>query len=78
MPPHCREQGVRALPLDDRGERLDGQRLNVGPMGQLRIGHDRRRIGVDEDDRVSLLLECLARLGAGIVELTGLSDDDRS
>ena len=36
--------------LDDRGD----QRLDIGPMRELRIGHDRRRVRVDQDDLVSL------------------------
>src|SRR5262249_12808276 len=39
--------------------------------------HDRRRVRVDEDDPVSLALQGAASLGAGVVELTGLADDDR-
>jgi hypothetical protein len=42
------------------------------------IGHDGRRIGVDEDDLEPLFLERLRRLRAGIVELRSLPDDDRA
>src|SRR5262249_36429893 len=42
------------------------------------IGHDRRRIRVDEDDAIALLFERLAGLRPGIIELAGLADDDRS
>ena len=59
-------------------EHLDGERLDVGAVGELRIGHDRRRVRVDEDDLVALLLERLDALGAGVVELAGLPDDDRA
>src|SRR5690606_36935938 len=55
-----------------------GDRLHVGRVGQIRVGHDRRRVGVDQDDPVALFLQRLAGLGAGIVELTGLADDDRA
>ena len=44
----------------------------------LRVGHDRRRVAVDEDDAVALLAQRLAGLGAGVVELAGLADDDRA
>src|SRR5690606_36549969 len=43
-----------------------------------RIGHDRGRIGVDQDDAEALLTQDLARLGAGVVELAGLPDHDRA
>src|SRR5439155_16485188 len=42
----------------------------------VRIGHDRGRVGVDQHDRVIFFAERLARLRDGIVELTGLADDD--
>ncbi len=67
-----------ALLRDDLGDDLRGDRLDIGGVGQLRIGHDRRRVGVDEDHPVALVLERLDGLGAGIVELAGLADDDRS
>ena len=40
--------------------------------------HDGRRVAVDQDDLVTLFAQGLAGLGAGIVELTGLADDDRA
>ena len=43
---------------------LGRHRLDVGPVGQLRVGHDRRRIRVDQDDPVALLLERAHRLRA--------------
>ena len=72
-----RQQGVGALALDDLRQRPGQQRLDVGDVGELGVGHDRRRVGVDEDDLVALLLEDLARLHAGVVELGRLADDDR-
>jgi len=75
---HGGEQRVRALLLDDLGDDLGGDRLDIGGVGEIGIGHDRRRVGVHQDDPVTLVLERLACLGAGIVELAGLSDDDRT
>jgi hypothetical protein len=72
-----RQQGVGALALDDLGDRAGEQRLDVGRGGELRVGHDRRRVRVDEDDLVALLVQDLARLHAGVVELGSLADDDR-
>ena len=54
------------------------QRLDVGRVGELRVGHDRRRVRVDQDDLVALLAQDLAGLHAGVVELGGLADDDRA
>ncbi len=74
---HRRQQRVGAFLLDDPGDDLGGDRLDVGGVGHLRVGHDRRGVGVDEDDAVALLAQRLAGLGAGIVELASLADDDR-
>ena len=59
-------------------EHVDVERLDVGGVGELGVGHDRRRVRVGEDDAVALLAEDLAGLGAGVVELAGLPDDDRA
>ena len=77
-PPMVGSSASRPLLLDDLGDDLRRDRLDIGGVGQIRVGHDRRRIGVDQDDPVALLLERLAGLGAGIVELAGLADDDRA
>ena len=76
LPAHGRQQRVGTLALDDPGDDLGRDRLDVGRVRQIRIGHDRRRIGIDQDDAVALGLQRLAGLGARIVELAGLTDDD--
>ena len=73
-----RQQRVGPLALDDRREDFRRQRLDVGAVGQLRVGHDRRRVAVDEDDLEPFGAQRLARLGAGVVELARLADDDRA
>ena len=57
---------------------LLGERLDVGAVGDFGIGHDRRRIGIHQDDFVALGAQRLAGLRAGIVEFAGLADDDRA
>ena len=54
------------------------KRLDVGPIGRRRIGHDRGRIRVDQHDLVAFFAQGFAGLRAGIVEFTGLTDDDRA
>ena len=61
-----------------RSQHVGGDRLDVGAVGEARVGHDRRRVGVDQDDPEALLLQRLARLRAGVVELARLADDDRT
>ena len=71
------QQGVGPLGLDHLGHDLPGERLDVGAVGHLRVGHDRGRVGIDQHDLVALFAQGLAGLGAGIIELAGLADDDR-
>jgi hypothetical protein len=78
LPTQGGEHGIRSLLGDDLLDDLRGDRLDVGRVGELGVGHDRRRVGVDEDDADALLPQDAARLGAGVVELAGLTDDDRS
>ena len=73
-----RQHRVGPLALDDLGDDLGRDRLDVGRVGEVGVGHDRRRVGVDEDDAVALLAQHPAGLGAGVVELAGLADDDRA
>ena len=59
--------------LDERG----GDRLDVGVVGELRVGHDGRRIRVDQAHLQALGAQHAAGLGPRVVELAGLADDDR-
>ncbi len=72
-----RQDRVRPLPVDDPLQEVGRQRLDVGGVGELRVRHDRGRVRVDEDDAVALALERPDGLGARVVELAGLADDDR-
>ena len=76
LPAERGQQGVRALYLDDARERGQVERLDVRPRREGGVGHDRRRVTVDEHDLVALVEEDLAGLRAGVVELAGLPDDD--
>ncbi len=78
LPAKGAEQGVGTLALDHLGHRPGQQRLDVGRGGELRIGHDRRRVGVHQHDLIALLAQDLAGLHAGVVELGGLPDHDRA
>ena len=77
LAPHRWKERVGTLGRKDFLQHLPGDRLDIGRVGELRIRHDGGRIGIDEDDPVALFLQRLARLGARVIELTGLADDDR-
>jgi len=75
---HRRQQRVGPLALDHAAHPVGVHRLDVGPVGELGVGHDRRRVRVHQHDRVTLFLEGFHRLGAGVVELGRLPDHDRA
>ena len=80
---HGRQQGEAAgkdvtLLLDDLGNDLRRDRLDIGRIRHVRVGHDGRRVRIDQHDPVTLLAEGLAGLRPGIVELAGLPDHDRT
>src|SRR3712207_9178715 len=55
---------------------LGGEGLDVGSVGDLGVGHYGCGVGVDEDNAVALVAQGAASLGARVVELGGLPDDD--
>jgi hypothetical protein len=78
LPADGREDRVGAFVLDDLGNDFRRQRLDVGAIRELRVGHDRRRVAVDEHDLDAFAPQRFARLRAGVVELACLADDDRA
>ena len=54
------------------------ERLDVGAVGHVRVGHDRGRIRIDQHDLVAFFAQGLAGLRARIIELAGLANDDRA
>jgi hypothetical protein len=75
---HGRQQGVGTLLLDDLGDHLRRDRLDIGRVRHVGIGHDRGGVRIDQDDPVALGAQSLAGLDARIVELARLADDDRA
>ena len=72
------QQGVRVLLLDDLLNGLYGHRLDVDLVRHGLVGHDGRRVGVDQNDLQTLFAQCAAGLRACIVELGSLTDYDRA
>jgi hypothetical protein len=78
LPAKSREHGIRPLLDDDRLDDLGGDGLDVRRVGEARVGHDRGRVRVHEDDAHPLGAQHAAGLGARVVELGRLADDDRT
>jgi hypothetical protein len=58
----CREQRVRPFRGNDLLDDLGSDRLDVRPVRELRVSHDRRRVRVHENDLVTLFLQGFAGL----------------
>ena len=76
LPAERGKHGVGTLALDDLGEHIGRQRLDVGAIGELWVGHDRRRVRVREHNPIALVTQHPAGLGSRVIELAGLPDDD--
>jgi hypothetical protein len=74
---HRGQERVRALEPEHLGDRLDVERLEVRPVGEAGVGHDRRRVRVDDDRAEPVLAQHLERLATCVVELRRLADHDR-
>ena len=76
LPANGGQQRLRAFHGDDLFQIFLRQRLDVGAVGNFRVGHDRGRIGIHQHDFVALAAQRFARLRARIVEFAGLPDHD--
>ena len=74
---HGGQQSIGAFLGDDFLNDLNRDRFDIGGIRQPRIGHDRGRVGIDQNDAIALSAERLAGLRARIVKFAGLADDDR-
>ena len=73
-----RQNRIGTLLRDDLLKSRLVEGLDVGRVGHHGVGHDRRRVGVHQDDLVAAGAERLAGLCAGIVEFARLPDHDRA
>ena len=76
LAPEGGKQSVRPLDLDDLGHHFGNEGLDVGAVRERGVGHDGGRVRIDQHHLEALLHKHLAGLGAGVVELAGLADDD--
>ena len=77
LPAEAGKEAFGLLARDDGLDRFDCQWLEIDRVGDLRVGHDRGRVRVDEDRPDTLRPEGAAGLRAGVVEFGRLADDDR-
>ena len=72
------EDAVRLFFFNDAFNCRQRQRFNVDVIRHRVVGHDRRRVRVDEDDLDAVRLERAAGLRACIVEFRSLTDNNRA
>ena len=76
-PPRPARMPSGSLAFQDALHRRHGERLEIDRVRDARVGHDRGRVGVEQDGPDALLAEGATGLGAGVVELGRLADDHR-
>ena len=74
---HGWQNRIRFFLFDDFFHHFPSDRLDIGRIRHLRVGHDRRRIGVHQNHAITLFAQGFTRLRTRVVKLTRLSDDDR-
>ena len=78
LPTQGGQDGVWFLLDDDLLNHRGGNRFDVGGIGKSRVGHDGRRVGIDQHHPNAVFPQYPAGLGSGVVKLGGLSDHDRA
>jgi hypothetical protein len=73
-----RKKALRLFSGDDPLEHRHGQGLDVDRISDVKVRHDRGRVGVHEDATDALFAHGFAGLRARVVELRRLPDDDRA
>src|SRR5882672_4143879 len=71
---HSRQEGLRAFAANNFFQHIGGEWLQVGPISQFWIGHNRGGIAVHQHDAIALFLESFTGLCTGIIKLTGLAN----
>ena len=70
------EKSIRTLTFNNFGNEFRSNRLDICAIRNFRIGHDCRRVGVDENYLIPFFFQCFDRLGSGVVKFAGLADDN--
>ncbi len=78
LAPHRRQQRIRLFDGNDFFDHLPSNRLDVGRIRHVRIGHDGRWIRIHQHHAIALLAQRLACLRARVIKLARLTDDDRT
>ncbi|MNB90569.1 hypothetical protein D3C75_376290 [compost metagenome] len=75
---HRRQNCIRTLFFNNFAYHFPVNRLDVGRISHIRVGHDGGRVGVHQNYAVTLFTQGFTRLGTRVVEFTGLADNDRA
>ena len=73
-PPNCTMTPSGFFHIHDIHHVLKGQRFKIQPVGNVIIGGDRLRVGVDHDRFISQRFQGKGRVHAAIIELDPLAD----
>src|SRR5205814_2582919 len=73
---HGWQKRVRFLAFDDGFDHFGRDWLDISAVGKFRVGHDCRRIRIDQHDLITFFAQRFARLHTRIIKFAALPDHD--
>ena len=74
LPPKLNNNALRLLNLDDCQDIFEGQRLEIEPIGSVKISANRLWITIDHNGFVTVFSHGECRVNTTIIELDALAD----
>ena len=75
---HGGQYRIGAFFGDNLFNRLPHNRLDIGNICHIGVGHNRGGVGIHQNDFIAFFTQGFTGLCARIVKFTGLSDDNRT
>ena len=73
---HGWQYRIGTLLFNNGGNGLPTNGLDVGRVSELRVGHDRGGVRIDQNCSITFFAKCLTCLCSRVIEFAGLPDDD--
>src|SRR5690625_1494705 len=78
LPPHGGQECVGALVLNNFLDCAPSDGLDVGDIGRIGVSHNCGGVAIDQNGAVACVFEGFTGLGARVIKLAGLTDNNRA